>query len=322
MLINNFLLRSFKGLSIALILLNTVGCVSFERLIKVPVQAELTSVKNYNTELYNQSIHIFNPIALDNRVVELQLEPRVKNLFFLIDQSAELSGEFRGIEMSHYAREILHRFVQTMPNKEYTGALFEFDPSSKTGNQKLQIVQYTVDDAKQALNKTNPVNKIAGNSLASAIDNLSQSVGLVEGSSAIVLITSWAQINKSVAQAVMRLRQRSRFEDGMNHIDSGYDSIPWQGSQEGICLYTVGVGNRLSRTRLETVDSCGFSVAASKVSQPRDMVHFVQTVLYKGPADTDGDGIYDFRDRCPKTTVGRTVDYTGCLRFTSIKGSN
>ena len=88
-----------------------------------------------------------------------------------------------------------------------------------------------------------------------------------------------------------------------------------QEQRSGVCLYTVGVGNRLSRTRLDTVDSCGHSVAADKVAQPRDMAHFVQNILYKGPADTDGDGIYDYRDRCLNTHAGRIVDYSGCPRF-------
>ena len=314
------LLRSLKLLGLAFAVLSSVGCVSMERLVKVPAQSEMTIVENYNTELHRQSIHIFNPISLDNRVAELRLESRVEHLFFLVDQSSELSGDFRGVESRLYAREMVRRFTETMPEKTYSGALLIFDQKPNTQKQALELTSYTAADLQQALLTPNSMQRIERKSLAMAMDQLSGLINQTEGSSAVILVTSWSQIDKSLERAVMRLRQRSSFVGGTQIVDSGNASIPWQGGQSGVCLYTLGVGNQLSRTRLETVDSCGYSVAANKVAQPRDMAHFVQTVLYKGPADTDGDGIYDYRDRCPDTSAGRIVDYSGCLRFATSEG--
>lgn len=314
------LLRSLKLLGLAFAVLSSVGCVSMERLVKVPAQSEMTIVENYNTELHRQSIHIFNPISLDNRVAELRLESRVEHLFFLVDQSSELSGDFRGVESRLYAREMVRRFTETMPEKTYSGALLIFDQKPNTQKQALELTSYTAADLQQALHTPDSMQRIERKSLAMAMDQLSGLINQTEGSSAVILVTSWSQIDKSLERAVMRLRQRSSFVGGTQIVDSGNASIPWQGGQSGVCLYTLGVGNQLSRTRLETVDSCGYSVAANKVAQPRDMAHFVQTVLYKGPADTDGDGIYDYRDRCPDTSAGRIVDYSGCLRFATSEG--
>lgn len=314
------LLRSLKLLGLAFAVLSSVGCVSMERLVKVPAQSEMTIVENYNTELHRQSIHIFNPISLDNRVAELRLESRVEHLFFLVDQSSELSGDFRGVESRLYAREMVRRFTETMPEKTYSGALLIFDQKPNTQKQALELTSYTAADLQQALLTPDSMQRIERKSLAMAMDQLSGLINQTEGSSAVILVTSWSQIDKSLERAVMRLRQRSSFVGGTQIVDSGNASIPWQGGQSGVCLYTLGVGNQLSRTRLETVDSCGYSVAANKVAQPRDMAHFVQTVLYKGPADTDGDGIYDYRDRCPDTSAGRIVDYSGCLRFATSEG--
>ena len=314
------LLRSLKLLGLAFAVLSSVGCVSMERLVKVPAQSEMTIVENYNTELHRQSIHIFNPISLDNRVAELRLESRVEHLFFLVDQSSELSGDFRGVESRLYAREMVRRFTETMPEKTYSGALLIFDQKPNTQKQALELTSYTAADLQQALLTPDSMQRIERKSLAMAMDQLSGLINQTEGSSAVILVTSWSQIDKSLERAVMRLRQRSSFVGGTQIVDSGNASIPWQGGQSGVCLYTLGVGNQLSRTRLETVDSCGYSVAANKVAQPRDMAHFVQTVLYKGPADTDGDGIYDYRDRCPDTSAGRIVNYSGCLRFATSEG--
>lgn len=314
------ILRLPKFLSFALAVLSSVGCVSMERLVKLPNQAEMAIVENYNTSLHRQSIHIFNPIALDSRVAELRLESRVEHLFFLVDQSSALSGVFRGVETRLYAREMVRRFTKTMPEKTYSGALLIYDQKTKANQQAIRLTSYTAADIEQALVSPGAMQRIETESLPMAIDQLSKLINRIEGSSAVILITPWSQIDRATERAVMRMRQRSRFEGGMRIVDSGQESIPWQGGQSGVCLYTLGVGNQLSRTRLETVDSCGYSVAANKVSQPRDMAHFVQTVLYKGPADSDGDGIYDYRDQCPNTSAGRIVDYSGCLRFAASEG--
>ncbi len=313
----NYLLRLTKNLGLALALLNLPGCGTFEHLIKVPIQSELTTIKNYDTELHQRSIHIFNPIPLDRRVAELRLEPRVDHLFFLIDQSSALSDEYRGVESRLYAREIVRRFVRTMPDQTYSGTLLIYNqgPISSEFNSEIRLTNYTVDDIDRALNTTDLINRIATTSLAAALGQLSELISRTEGSSAVILVTSWSQIDIAVEQVVMRMRQRSSFVASIDVVGTDLESTPWQGGHSGVCFYALGVGNHLSRTRLEKVDSCGYSVAANKVAQPRDMAHFVQTVLYKGPADSDGDGIFDYQDRCPDTSAGRTVDYSGCLRF-------
>ncbi len=308
-------LRSLNILGLAFALLILVGCVSMERLVKVPAQLDLATLGNYKTDLHRQSIHIFNPISLDNRVAKLRLEPRVENLFFLLDQSTAVSAEFRGISTRRYAKEMVRRFTETMPEKIYSGALLLYDQQVKANRQALRLTSYTAADIKKTLVKPGLMQLINRDSLPMAIDQLSELISQTEGSSAVILVTSWAKIDKRVERAVMRMRQSSRFVGGMQISGSGPEPIPWQGHQSGVCLYTIGVGNQLSRTRLETVDSCGYSIAANKVAQPRDMAHFVQNVLYKWPADSDGDGIYDYLDRCPNTSSGRIVDYFGCLRF-------
>jgi OOP family OmpA-OmpF porin len=320
MIKNISLLRSLKTLGLAVTVLISAGCVSMERLVKVPAQLELATIGSYKTDIHRQSIHIFNPISLDNRVAKLRLEPRVENLFFLLDQSAALSEEFRGVSTRLYAREMVRRFTETMPKKNYSGALLLYHQQAKANKQALQLTSYTPADLRKALVEPGLMQLINRDSLPMAIDQLSELISRTEGSSAVILVTSWAKIDSRVERAVMRMRQSSRFVGGMQISGSGPEPTPWQGHQSGVCLYTIGVGNQLSRTRLETVDSCGYSIAANKVAQPRDMTHFVQRVLYKGPADSDGDGIYDYLDGCPNTSIGRIVDYFGCLRFAASEG--
>jgi hypothetical protein len=219
---------------------------------------------------------------------------------------------------------LVRRFAEKMPEKIYRGSLLLYKTKNNAllnaKKTPLQLTTFTAAGLQQALNLKGSMQRIETESLALALDQLSELISQIEGSSAVILVTSWSQIDRTVERAVMRMRQRSTFVDGLQIMDSGPESKTWQGRQSGVCLYTLGVSNQLSRTRLETVDSCGYSVAANKVAQPRDMAHFVQTVLYKGPADSDGDGIFDYLDRCPNTSAKRIVDYSGCLRFAAGEG--
>jgi hypothetical protein len=42
-------------------------------------------------------------------------------------------------------------------------------------------------------------------------------------------------------------------------------------------------------------------------------------MFFYGPADTDNDGIYDYRDKCPNTEKGRLVRFDGCKRFSALE---
>jgi len=308
MLNQNSIQQSLRGLSLILATFSLVGC-GFEQLIKIPVKSGPATVESYNTKLYQQSIENFDPVPLGYRVSALHLEPRVDHLFFLVDQSSAPSNKYRGKETRLYAREMVRRFIRTMPNQPYSGALLIVDQQSAAlKGPELHITTYTSGEIEQALDASGTTNQVAVSSLKAALDRLALLINRTHGRSAVVLVSSWSQISTEVEEAVIRMR-RGAGGTAKRHSD-----------QSGVCFYTLGVGNRLSRTRLETVDSCGYSVAADKVAQPRDMAHFVQRILYKGPADSDNDGIYDYRDRCPKTPANRIVDYTGCLRFSISEG--
>ncbi len=321
MLKRNRIPPSLRHVSLALTVIGLVGCGSLEHLIQVPVQPTTAGVENYNTRLHRQSIRMFDPLPLDRRVSEQRLEPRVDHLFFLVDQSSALSGKYHGVESRVLAREMVRRFAQTMPEQVYSGAFLISDQkTAHLSGKVLRLTSYTGDQIEQALDAPGAMNRIEASSLAAALDRLTQLIHRTKGRSAVILVSSWSQIDLEVEEAVVRMRQHAKFAEDVAIDVAGLETSNRQGNLSAVCFYTLGVGSHLSRTRLETVDSCGYSVAADKVAQPRDMAHFVRSVLYKGPADSDSDGIYDYQDRCPKTPIGRIVDYSGCLRFAVDEG--
>lgn len=307
--------RFFAGLVGAVSLLGLSGCVSFERLVDTPERSDLATLAEYDTSLHQRSIHLFNPVALERRAAELRLQSRVDKVYFLIDQGVALGENYRGVDASLYARELVRRFVRTMPKRGFAGTILIRDVDNPQRWRKVQLQELTADSVEQIFGADVDGTQHEYTSLAEMIDAVTGHLKDDEGPVAVVLVTAWSAVNDAVEQAVLRMRQQTLFRGGIHVLRDVARPSRWDGGELGVCFYTLGVGNRFSRTRLERADTCGESMAGDKVAQPRDMAHFVQRVLYKGPADTDGDGIYDYIDRCPNTPAGRMVDFSGCLRF-------
>ncbi len=312
----------YKLVCMTLIVACLTGCMATEQLVHVPSHNEMATVDDYDTRLYQQSVHIFNPMPIDSRVAQLRLQPRVEHLVLIVDQSSALDGTFRGYDTRFYAREVVRRFVKTMPNQPFSSTIVSYRDTLVPQlyaplDARLSIRPMSPGELELSLGDRRASQHVEVPTLSVALDYVSELVGNLPGSSAVVLVTAWSQIDESVEQAVMRMRQRVNFNSDAHVVLRESSAITWPTSHSGLCFYTIGVGNRMSRSRLESADSCGFSAAVDKVAQPSNMANFVETVLFKGPADRDNDGIYDYQDLCPFTPPGRIVDYSGCPRFQS-----
>lgn len=298
------------------------ACIATENLVHVPANENMAEISEYDTRLHNQSVHIFNPMAIDARVAQLKLQPRVAHLVLIADQSSALDDTFRGLDKRYYAREVIRRFVKTMPNQAFSSTIVTYKDSPTLQlyaplDSRLRVEPQYPAELALSLGDHRALQHIEVQSLSLALDFVSELVGNLPGPSAVVLVTDWAQIDESVENAVMRMRQRVSFTSNAHVVVPNSTSVAWPKSYSGLCFYTIGVGNKMSRSRLESADSCGYSYAVDKIAQPSNMANFVESVLYKGPADTDNDGIYDYRDSCPSTLPGKIVDYSGCPRFST-----
>ncbi|TNF94376.1 MAG: hypothetical protein EP297_11900 [Gammaproteobacteria bacterium] len=315
----------FAGLMVFL-----AGCSSSEMLIKVPTNSESATIAPYDISTYKRSIHLFNPVRLEQKITRQKLMPRVKNLFVLIDSSAYMNEDYRGHSRHDYAREIFRRFNNTLPDIGLNGDVYVFvgdrwftnvtdSFASNAGSSNADEVpmgKYDAEQVERDLDKGGHGRFVGSGSLASAISDLTEHIISVDGTSALILITSWESIDNAAEDAVARLRQRSQHGAGFSVTNT---TNTWQGKKSpGVCIYTIGVGNTFSRARFDQADECGFSVASDKIAQPRDMSHFVERILFFGPSDTDGDGIYDYMDKCPDTERGRLVRFDGCYRFGAV----
>ena len=309
-----------NGVLSSLVILCLSGCMATENLVHVPEHEHMAKVEDYDTGLHRQSVHIFNPMPIDERVAQFKLQPRVDHIVFVIDQSSALSDSFRGLNTQFYAKEVVRRFIKTMPTRRFSSTIVTYDDAINPQlyaplDARLSVSPLLPIELEKQLGQHRALQHVEVQSLSVALDFVSELVGNLHGPSAVVLVTEWEQIDESVEHAVMRMRQRADFTTNAHVVVPESASIAWPQSYSGLCFYTVGVGNRMSRSRLESADSCGFSAAVDKVAQPSNMANFVETVLYRGPSDSDNDGIYDYQDRCPDTSPGKMVDYSGCPRF-------
>jgi OOP family OmpA-OmpF porin len=295
-------------------------------LIKVPTHSESATIAPYDINKHKRSVHLFNPVSLQQKIEQQKLLPSAENLFILIDSSSQMNEDYRGLSRRDYAREILRRFNNTLPDIGLKGGVYVFagehwfantgTSSSSTSAGKV-TGKYDPERVERDLDEGEHDGHVGSGTLASAIDALADRIVVADGSSAFVLITRWEMIDTAAVDAIARLRQRSQHASGFEITDV---MNTWQGkSSAGVCVYSIGVGNAYSRARFDQADRCGFSVASDKIAQPRDMAHFVERALFSGPADMDGDGIYDYMDKCPNTEKGRLVRFDGCYRFGAMQ---
>lgn len=300
-------MHSFKLLAIFTLSAWLSGCGSMETILDVPKLSGSAVVKEYDVSLFSNSIHLFTPVAVGTRVDELKLQRRIENLIVLIDPGSS-SSAYRGIPQEVYQREVFRRFNRSIPRLALNGGVWRVggdSPPSKLGSYQTQQIEKNLDSG-------NSLPLIGDETLVGSINIATDLASAMRGRTALLLVTNWGNISKDVEDAVARFYQRGETEVGFRIIPGVEE---WQGSVSPYCFYAIGTGDSMSRSTLEKLDRCGMSVASDRVMQPRDMAHFVETLLFMGPADTDADGVYDYKDKCPDTPADRLIDFDGCLRF-------
>lgn len=306
--------RFFKAVIVMAMLLFLIGCTSSEMLVKISASDDTATVDPYNTSTYKNNIALFSPLALQQKINRQKLQQKSSNLFVLLDTSAAMQDDYRNMSRYEYGVEILNRFHQTLPELNlhggvftttaYSGSsffssVFSTGPDAGDENRRYPVYgEYKPMQMQQQVLDASHLNKMGDGSLHTAIAELADIVVDIRQPSTLLLLTRWERIDEKAMIELARLREKLKLEHGQD-----------------VCVYTIGVGNNYSRARFDQVDTCGFSVTADNIAQPRDMSHFVERMFFFGPADTDNDGIYDYLDKCPDTQKDRLVGFDGCNRF-------
>ena len=299
------MIKILKPILIVCFLSILTGCGTFETKLSLPKASGFHKVSEFNTDLHLRSVHIFNPVNLGEKVTSLYLNEKVDEVIFLVDIREKSFDSYRGVPIDIQSLELIRRFYETLPVTS--------DIQVKVGTVRTETKNFNVirDVSSSTLLDTQILSTSSiSNSLDKAIDRLSSE--FVEKSAAVVLIAGWDSFDKKVEEAVLRMNQKSRFSSG-THILSTRKG--WDGFSDQVCFYAIGLDNSMSRSKLTSSDSCGFSVAGDKIMQAQDMAFFVEQVVYTDPQDTDNDGVFDYVDQCPNTPKHVLINYSGCPKF-------
>jgi len=306
-------MNSFRSVIVFLSLVLS-ACSSMEPLVSVPESESQARLEGYDLSLHQRSIHRFDPVRIAEKVNAQSLEARVANLVVLVDGDLA-DTEIRGVPTEIYTREIIRRFLKTVPDNAFDILLASVGTSD--GKSAGPTWSRKTETGLSQLAAAEPLPALNQSSLAGALEALSAALDQHAGASAIVVFTEWNNIDRTVVDAISRLQQYSQGEAGEKIMA---EVEPWSmpSLNAPSCVHLIGLSNYLSRTPANMVN-CGLSKAADAISQPADMAFFVEQILYKGPRDSDNDGVFDYLDKCPNTSEGRIVDFSGCTKFSSVK---
>ncbi len=101
-----------------------------------------------------------------------------------------------------------------------------------------------------------------------------------------------------------------------------------------LCVYPILMNRdhdaRRVMDQIVNISGCGFAVNADDISTPDDMARYVKEIFLEtadsplaarpaeGVPDSDGDGVPDNRDKCPKTPNGARVNADGCWELSGL----
>jgi OOP family OmpA-OmpF porin len=214
----------------------------------------------------------------------------------ILDKSKSMGEDYEDQQKLTYAKEIVSRMNQTIPDLRLMSALRHF-PIGQFSSEKSRLVYGLTAYSKAGLEDAlREIKRTGGSSpLAAAMDAAGADLKSNQGDIALIIVSDGKDMAEAPAVAAENLK--GLFGDRL-------------------CIHTVLVGNSPSGQKvMEEVaraGECGVSVNADDIASAAGMAGFVEKVFLEKVMDSDGDGVPDDLDQCPNTPKGVKVDGDGC----------
>jgi len=240
--------------------------------------------------------------------------PKVDNFVVILDKSGSMGQLYKGEQKLCYAKEMVCRMNQTIPDLQLTGSVRIFGRLAVFCDQFTKLLWGPAAYSKGAVNDAlNNVGFSVGDSpLNDALDATAQDLKSARGDIAVIIFSDG---NKEYMNYDLAKKSAAALKDQYGNR---------------ICIYTVQIGmDPEGKKLLEQVaqtGQCGFCVNADQIASSEGMADFVtQVFLKKAPPkpapvvvekvvimDSDGDGVPDNLDKCPGTPKSARVNKDGC----------
>ena len=269
-------------------------------------------------------VSTFNALDLNPMLTGGDYAQKVDNFIVILDKSGSMGELYKGEKKLDYAKDMVSRMNQTIPDIKATGALRVFGRFAVFSENFTELMRGPAAYSKAGLDEgLNKVGWARGDSpLNIALDATAQDFKSAEGDIAVII---FSDANKeymnydAVKKAAMSLKGQ-------------------YGNR--ICIYPVQIGDdpegqKLLRQLAED-GQCGFFTNADQIASSQEMADFVANIFMKKlppkPAmvekvveekivvipDSDGDGVPDNLDKCPGTPKGAKVNQFGCWTLENV----
>jgi len=230
---------------------------------------------------------------------------KVDNFLVVLDASGSMAEAYKGENKLDYAKQIVSRMNQTIPDLKLTGGLREFSPSLWSGELTSLIYGQTAYARAGLEDALQQVKRAGGHSpLAVAIDAAGDDLASARGDIALIIVGDGDHGDIALGESTMDKAPLVAAETLKSQFG------------DRLCIYTIQVGDsptgKWVMEQVARAGQCGFAVNADDIASSAGMASFVEKVFFEKTKDSDGDGVTDDLDRCPNTPRGVKVDRRGC----------
>ena len=225
---------------------------------------------------------------------------KADNFIVVLDASSTMYKPVMGPIKLDTAKEMLNRMNETIPDLPFksglrvVGKAFDY--------RSVPAYGITAHDRAAFGQAVSAVKGCGLTPLGAGIEDVAGDLAAMEGHTSVIVVSDGLETERDAVGAVKAMKEKYG---------------------DRVCVYPVQVGDNPDggalMAKLASAGGCGFVTNASNIMEPTAMAGFVAGVLLKElpvevpkPSDSDGDGVYDFKDRCPDTPRGVAVDKTGC----------
>jgi len=240
----------------------------------------------------------FNPMDLNPKLKSGQYAQKANGFLVVLDSSGSMAGTFGGQKKVDIARNFVHRLNRTIPDMKIMGGLRTFggvnNPFASHTSLIYGVLPY--DRAKLDAALGTVLEGKGETPMSSAIKAGTHDLRAVGGNMAVIIVSDGRGTDGEPVPAAKQMK--ARYGDR-------------------VCIYTVLVGDdpvgAKNMTQIADAGGCGFMIQEGKTRSAADMADYVARVfLTKKALDSDGDGVIDELDKCPKTPRKEPVDKDGC----------
>ncbi len=239
----------------------------------------------------------FTPVDLNPVLETGQYVQKLDSFVVLFDASLSMEDKLGKQTKFEYAKEVLNRMNQTIPNLKLTGAIRTFGAGASRFGTRTELVYgpeaYTRDGFEKALDR---IKYAAGDSpLHEAVKAAAEDFKDAPGKLGLLVFSDGELMDDKPIEEARKLEKEYR---------------------DRLCIYTVFVGEsfpgEVLMEQMPRTVKCGFFTHPIRIYSSEGMAEYVKQVFLQETPDSDMDGVHDPKDVCPDTPAGIKVDARGC----------